>query len=1032
MNIQDALSFLRRRWFFSILNNEELDQFIKKAKLFVVKTGEVVFNQGDDGNEFYFVYSGKIRIFQINQEDKEINLGFRTRGDHFGETAIISSKPRNATARAVEDSVLVSIDSITFNQLFFAKPQIRDYFDKFIKYTSIHQFLKSCSHLSSLPPTDLQELIRNFNFELFSKGDIVFRQGTAPDKFYLIELGKLKVVRWEDDKQEIINFLREGDIFGEKALVEETERHADVICLTDCHLFSITKESFEKLIERSPKLAKIIRDRIESYHTDKPPIPYREMIKQELEASKETRIIEPVVSDESQLKGEYYHKLASLYARHIRFPFIPQIDELSCGTTCIMMIARYYGKNFSSSRLRDLAHVDLSGSSMANLAFAAERLGFSARGIRLDYDKLMSLHLPCIIHWRGFHYIVLYKISESHVWVADPAVGLRKYARKHFINNWRGISLLITPTSQFKKQKEDPSSFKKIFEFISPYRSIIFEIFLASCLFNILGLATPIFLKNIIDKALFYYDMTILNLMAVGTMIILIFRFAVGLLRQYLTVHTTMRIDLSMLVSLYKHLMSLPLGYFKARKLSDFISRLGDNEKVRYFLSNIVLTLTFDTILIVIYFSVMFYYNAQVAALAALSIPVFAAITIIFTPFLKKLDLESAIAKTDSNSIFLESITGIDVVKSMNTEYLTRWKWEDKFINSLNIDYQLLNKTMAFNSLGDLFFGLFSTLILWFGAYKVIGGMMSAGELMAFMVLMGGISTLLKRFAVAWKHIQRSLVAIDRHYDVFISNPQFPGSLDSNEGIVIKKPEGNIIFKNVFFRYGGKDNPYILSNINFNIMPNQRIAIIGRSGSGKTTLANLICRLYDCSEGKILIDGYDIANMNLMNLRSFVGLVPQKSFLFNGSIRENISSNDPEETIDKITAAAKLACAHDFIFNLPRGYNTKVGECGTQLSESQKQRIAIARVLYRNPKIIILDEATNSMDIESESAFHKNISAILKDKTAIIITHKLKSVKNADRIVVIDDGELVEQGTHDELMNLRGLYHYLFHQELIL
>src|SRR4030042_2673053 len=216
MNIQDALSFLRRRWFFSILSNEELDQFIKKAKLFVVKAGEVVFNQGDDGNEFYFVYSGKIRIFQINQDDKEINLGFRTRGDHFGETAIISSKPRNATARAVEDSVLVSIDSITFNQLFFAKPQIRDYFDKFIKYTSIYQFLKSCSNLSSLPPTDLQELIRNFNFEFFSKGDTVFRQGTTPDKFYLIEQGKLKVVRWEDDKQEIINFLREGDIFGEK------------------------------------------------------------------------------------------------------------------------------------------------------------------------------------------------------------------------------------------------------------------------------------------------------------------------------------------------------------------------------------------------------------------------------------------------------------------------------------------------------------------------------------------------------------------------------------------------------------------------------------------------------------------------------------------------------------------------------------------------------------------------------------------------------------------------------------------------
>ncbi|MBW1674479.1 MAG: cyclic nucleotide-binding domain-containing protein, partial [Deltaproteobacteria bacterium] len=547
MSVSETLELMKEALFFSILNNEELVQLAEASELKSVRTGELIFDQGDPGDKSYIVHSGKIRILQRNEKQQEVNLGVRTRGDHFGETALISESPRNAVARSVEDSLLISIDKDSFNKYIFSKPEIREYFDKFIKFASIHRFLKSCASLSALSPKDLQGLVQHLTDESFREGDVVFRQGSHADKLYLIESGHLKAVRWEHDKQEIINFLREGDIFGEKALVEETYRYADVVCLTDCHLFSLSKDSFYKLVAKSPKIKKAIEDRINSYLTDKPPIPYREMIKQELAASRKIKVKKDVSIEDvtpSEKKKKYYRKLSSFYRHHISLPFMRQQDHMTCGTTCIMMIAKYYGKNFASSRVRDLAHVDLSGSTLANLAFAAEQLGFSTRGMRLDYEKLRAVNHPCIVHWQGYHYIVVYRVSEKNVWVADPAVGLRKYKREYFSDNWNGITLILEPTPELQAQREDRSSFKNFIPFVLPYRMILFEIFVASILLNAFGIATPIFTQYVIDKVLYHQNVSMLNIMLIVMILVLIFRVLVSILRQYLIVHTSMKIDL--------------------------------------------------------------------------------------------------------------------------------------------------------------------------------------------------------------------------------------------------------------------------------------------------------------------------------------------------------------------------------------------------------------------------------------------------------------------------------------------------------
>ncbi len=995
-----------------------------------VKAGELIFDKGSPGDNFYIIYDGKIRILDKNEQQKEINLGIRKKGEHFGEEALIGNNPRDVTTRAIERGLLLSIDKDSFYEHLFSKPDLREYFDKCLKHTSIYKFLKSYTLFRVLPQNDLRLLVPQLNSQFHKVGDVIFRQGAQAEHFFFIKTGTVKVVRWEGKRQEAINLLRPGDFFGEKALIEERRRSADIVCLTDCHLYYVTKEVFRDQVKKLPKLKAVIEERIKSYLTHKPPIPYEEMIRRELTAPRKSKNRKNKKTPSRKKRG-FFRKLSSFYYQHITFPFIKQHDETACGTACIMMIARSYGKTFSSARLRELANVDRSGASLAGLASAAEQVGFSTRAMKLDYETLMSEHLPSIVHWAGFHFVVVYKITEKSVWVSDPALGLRRYKRKSFEKEWKGITLIVEPTKEFKKQKEDKSSLRNFFQFVLPYKLILFEIFVASLLLNIFGLASPIFTQNIVDKVLTHHNVSMLNMMFVGMVLVILFRVLTMIVRQYLIIHTSMKIDLRMLILFYKHMLALPLGYFKVRKIGDFITRFGENMKIRNFLTNTAMTIVLDAILIIVYLSLMSYYNISLTILVLFFIPVFIIMTIVFTPILKRLSIDSFAARTESQSHLIESINAIDTVKAMNMEYPIRWKWENKFIKALNVDFKLFHTTMYFNSIGDFVGALSAAVILWNGAYKVMDGMMSVGELMAFMVLTGSVMTPINRIITAWDDIQQTIVSIDRLNDVFTAEPEFHESMDEATGLIIKEPKGEITFDKVYFRYGGEDEAYILSNINLKISPGQRIAIVGRSGSGKTTLASLIARFYDVTEGKIMVDGCNVKNLNLGNLRRLIGFVLQENFLFNGTIRENISlESSPDETTEKIIEAAKLANAHDFITDLGLGYETKVGESGQQLSGGQKQRIAIARVLYSEPKIIIFDEATSLLDVESEQAIQKNMNKILSDKTSIIIAHRLSTVRNADNIIVIDKGEIVEEGTHDELVARKGLYHYLSRQQL--
>lgn len=1022
-------SFISETKFFSGFDQDLIAKLVDRVEIVSFDPGELVFDESDDGDSFYVVYSGRIRIVKRREEGEDVNLGTKSKGDHFGETALFTDENRTAAARAAGETVLLKFNNEIFEDLIQSDPELKDYLDRFIHSNSVHAFLKSCTELSDVPAEELRAAVEKFREEFHDEGDVVIRQGTAPDKFYLVEEGTLKVERSVDGEKEIINILREGDFFGERAFLKEEKRYADVSCVTDCRLFSLDEDDFQDLVGESPDLKDSIEERMESYSGDEPPVPYEEILEEETTRRQEMDVTDDVDQEEvepSEDEKSFLSKLPVFYYQNVKFPFVQQYDQRECGIACMRMIGRYYGKNFSASRLQEMANMGKSGTNMANLSSAAEKLGFTTRGMNLDYETLQSAHMPCIVHWEGYHYVVVYKITDDHVWVADPAVGLKKYPREEFEDSWTGVTLLIEPTPEFEETEEDTSTVGNFLQFLKPHKWVLAEIFLASLLMNIFGLATPIFTQITIDRVITHGNVSLLNMMFVGMLLVLSFQFLTRVIRRYLIVHTSLKIDLRMLIFFYRKLLALPMSFLDARKVGDFVTRFSENLKIRNFLTNTAMTLVLDTVLIVVYLGLMFYYNAQMTGIVMLFIPLLALITFLFTPRIKRLEKESFAEKANQKSHLIESINGIQTVKAMNVERPTRWQWENKFINYLNLDFQRQNTITFFDSATKTIVTLASTIILWFGAHKVIEGQLTVGELMAFVALLGSALSPIERTVKAWDEFQDILNAMNRLNDVLQAESE-----EDSEGISLSEPRGKVEYEDVYFRYGGENDPYVLSNINLTVEPGETAAIVGRSGSGKSTLVSLLARFYDPEEGSVSIDGFDVRNISLDSLRSEVGYVLQDSFIFDRTIRENIALADAEEgKLEDVIQAAKMANAHDFITDLALGYDTQIGESGINLSGGQEQRVSIARVLYKDPSILIFDEATSSLDSESEQAIQKNLDTILEDRTALVIAHRFSTIRDADKIIVLDQGEIIERGTHEELMEERGLYHYLTNQQM--
>jgi ATP-binding cassette subfamily B protein len=998
---------------FSIFTDEELKQFTDRFDLRHYTLGQTICRAGDVADAFYIVYSGRARVVAQTDGAEETTVGTLTRGNTFGEQGLMTDSRRHFTVRAASDLALLRLDKEDFERLLRDRPELHDYFTKYISEISIRNFLKLCTVFSTLAPQEIRDLLGTMKIQNFDARSHIIREGAPGDAFYILRSGSAEVVK-ESAAGKILNRLKAGDAFGELALLTGQPRAASIITTEPSTVFRLEKNDFDRVIVAAPDFKDALVSKISGYSvaalrdsTEAPP--------------QETTAELPLAPPPAE---EIYNP-----RRARRYPALLQLSEMDCGAASLAMIVRAYGKHVSINRLRDMANVSREGATLHSIAEAGETLGFHTRGLRAAYDHLLKVKLPAIAHWEGYHYIVLYEARPDRVVVADPAIGLRRLSREEFEKGWSGYLLLFEPTPKLEEVEESKTTYGRFLPLLKPYRKLLFEIFVASLLLQLFGLATPIFTQVIVDKVLVQQSLSMLNVMLVGMLLVAFFLTATTALRFYLLVHTARRLDMQMVVNFYKHVMSLPLRYFEERKVGDIMKRFGENARIRDFLTGRALGVVLDTMMIFVYLALMFYYNAKLTLVALLFIPGYIALTAIFTPIFKRQFREAFEQSARAESQMVECVTGIGTVKATAAERRIRWKLEGLIVKSLNVQFRSALSGMWVVSAANLLQTLNVVILFWYGARLVIGGELTVGQLVAFNVLVVNVTRPILNLVDLWREFQEIHIAFERLNDVFDAKPEEDASAQMAL-TRLPRVRGHIRFENVTFRYPTRPDRNALQNINLEILPGQTVALVGRSGSGKSTFANMLLRLHHPNEGRIFVDGYDLRQVSISSLRSQVGVVPQDVFLFAGTIRENIAFGDPDAPLEQVVGAAMLAGAHEFISELPLGYEAVIGERGQSLSGGQKQRIAIARALFRQPRILIFDEATSALDTESERAIQQNLDEILKDRTTFIVAHRLSTVRNADLIVVMDRGAILEMGTHYSLMEQRGLYYYLNSQQL--
>ena len=605
-----------------------------------------------------------------------------------------------------------------------------------------------------------------------------------------------------------------------------------------------------------------------------------------------------------------------------------------------------------------------------------------------------------------------------------PERGIVKLKPETFLDLWgeEGQVLLLKTTKETPEERFGISWFLPA---LVKYRRVLLEVFVASFFVQLFALAHPLIIRVIIDQVIGQNSVSTLNILGFFLVAIGIFEALLGSLRTYLFVDTTNRIDMALGSEIIDHLLRLPLRYFEKRPVGEISTRINELENIRQFLTGTALTVVLDAFFSIIYVVVMVLFSPLLTLVALGIIPIFIILTLIFSPTIRRQLRVKAERNAQTQSHLVEVMTGIQTVKAQNIELRSRWQWQERYARYVSAGFKTVITSTIASSTSTFLNKLSALLILWVGVYLVLDGKLTLGSLIAFRIISGYVTSPILRLTQLWQNFQETALSLERLADI-VDTPQ--EAEKDRENIPIPLIRGSVKYENVSFRFK-PSGPLNLYNINLEFAPGRFVAVVGQSGAGKSTMVKLLSRLYEPESGRILIDGYDINKVELYSLRRQVGVVPQDTLLFDSTVQENIALTNPDATTEEIIEAARVAAAHEFIMSLPNGYNTMVGERGASLSGGQRQRIAIARSVLQRPKILILDEATSALDYATEQQVCLNLLDAFKDITVFFITHRLGTIKNADVIVMMDVGSVVEQGTHEELMAAKGRYYYLYHQQ---
>jgi ATP-binding cassette, subfamily B, bacterial HlyB/CyaB len=1010
--LESLADFLSSVELLSPFTREELERLAEQSQSRFLAFGESVCNAGEPAEGVFVIRSGSVRVF-ADEHGKEISLGVRKTREVVAEMAMLREYRHEFSARASAKTELLFIPRKAIEPIIARNPAAQAFVTSYVAIGSAGGVVARLFDLrGKVDKSELEELVRSVGVKRVAAGKEILKQDARDDRrLYVVRHGEVRLVRHEQGTEYVLATLHHGEIFGEKACLMRQEQVASVVATADTTLLIIPEKTVHQILERNTKLREVLEERIR-------------FVERELQRQKklaERRKL-PVILD-LQSKPEFGERLIR------RFALVEQAEEMDCGAACLAMVCRHYGIPMTLGKLRELANVTTQGATLDSLARAGESLGFTTRGVQCTFDALLGFELPFIVHWEGYHYVVVYGVSKRQVWVADPAVGFRQLSVEEFERGWSGTCLVFTPGQNLVQLAASRSPWVRFVGYLKPYKKILAHLFMATFVIQVLGIVPPMIIQNILDGVIVHENVSLLHLLISGLIITNVFTQLMATIRAFLANFMVRNMDFAMMSQFFKHTLSLPFSYFAKRKTGDVFARFQENQTIRAFLTESTVTTVLNLLMVFIYFTILFLYNVRMTLLLiAFVIPIMV-LTVVVTPRIKNFAREVFSTGTEAKSFLMEALGGVETIKGMGIERPVRLKWEKKYAKALDVQYRAQMFNVQVGLVSQLLNAATTIAILWVGASQVLAHQLTIGQLMAFNALMGSVLAPLMGLVALWSQVNDAGVAMERLGDVLDMEPeQRPEDVASR--VVLPDLQGEIRLEGVYFRYGGSDTPYVLENISFESKPGELVAIVGRSGSGKTTLAKMLVGFYPPTEGKLIVDGYDMSVIDKEYYRAQVGYVMQSNLLFSGTIAENIASGDETPDRRRIEEVAKMADAHAFIRKMPLGYEQIVGERGVGLSGGQIQRLCIARALYHDPRLLVFDEATSALDTQSESNIISNMHDILQGRTAVIIAHRLSTIMRADKILVLYEGSIVEQGRHEELVERRGMYYQLVQKQL--
>lgn len=1003
--------------------------------------GEVIVAEGDRADALFVIQSGTARVIKTGDNGEEIPLNVLHAGDVFGERALLQpERHRTATVRASSTVEALRLDRAVFEALVRSEPEVGRYVDLHIRSHELRDFLRQYTAFADLPPEGMRVLLEGLVDTSVRAGELVVRQGEPAGPMFVVRHGRLRAYLDRDGTREQRTYLRRGDFFGEVSLLRGSDRTASVEAVSDCELWALEPQLFAQLIAEHPRFREHVEQRVSAY--DYPavanvPLDFAdellpadaagpEVLSEEQTHAAATEYPKQVQAD---IEIEQFDGFVRSEKRIRRFPVILQNDASEAGAACLAMVCRYYGRKVSSARVREAVYTAVDGTSLLGIQQGAESLGFKVRAAKVSKSRLDSMPLPAVLHWTNNQWLILYHIDTQHAWVVDPARGRRRLERSELEANWSAYAAMVAPTDALMQVPEERSRIGWFLGFFEPYRRALL-IAVALAFLSAAGtMLIPVLSKFIVDKVIRQHDVGLLTVLVLAMFGALLLSVVVTMVQRRLLSRIAVRVDRATLDTLSELLLALPMSYFQARRIGDIGRRLSGLQTAREIAINrgvICLTAIAQVIVAVTIMSIFSWFLTLVYVFTAA--PLYWALMRYTQTVLQPTyeGLEECWGKYQSRQI--DSIRGIETVKAMGAEEPLRRLLLNQFDDLSDKIYRADRALMLFNGAVQLVSFLSLVVFLWLGALQVLDHQLTVGGLVSFNALVLLTSQPIVTIVTSWDMLQHTIVLLGRLNDILEREPE--QGTDHSGLTRVKSISGHVHFRRLSFQYAGPAQAPVLDEIDFEVQPGTRVAIVGRSGSGKTTLIKCLCGLLEPTGGTILYDNAELTGLDLRELRRQIGFVLQENHMFDATIAENIAFGSEQPDPAQVMWAARVANAAGFIERLPLGYETRIGESGLLLSGGQRQRIAIARAVYHRPPVLVFDEATSALDTESERAVKENLDQLLQGRTSFVIAHRLSTVRDADVIMVLEKGRLVELGTHDELMAREGLYYYLCSQQL--